>query len=177
MGLYRATLQMKLQRTGCSGIEYFMVLADHNRTLNTSMQEGPTKAIVPVLVMGSAPFSFSYVQPTVVAFDKSAACNASVPDPLDAGIVTQNNGDGYYASVFPNPALVQHAPPVVAVRLTDSHAGYHYVRVPTKFMAYVGAGSWPSAVQLNVSEDLIDYVADKPEDTLLCPKMYQTITG
>ena len=176
-GIYRAKLDMKLQHTTCSAYSYFDVLSDHNRTVSVSLEEGRPKNIVPALVMGSAPFAFSYVQPTVVAFDKSTACNSTVNDPLDAGIVTENDGDGYYASVFPNAALAQHAPAVVAVRLTDSHSGYHYIRVPAKILNYVGMGGWPSSVLLNVNEDVIDYVADKPEDTLLCPHMYQTITN
>lgn len=175
-GIYRARLDMKTNNAICGAYSYFDVLADHNRTVTVSLDEGRPRNLVPALVMGSAPFSFSYVQPTVVAFDKSTACNGQVGDPIDAGIVTENDGDGYYASVFPNAALAQHAPAVVAVRLTDSHAGYHYIRVPAKFLGYVGLGAWPSSVQLNVNEDLIDYVADKPEDTLLCPHMYQTIT-
>jgi hypothetical protein len=176
-GIYRVRLSMKAPRITCSGIAYFTVLADHDRTLSPSMQDGAPRNAVPALVMGTAPLAFSYVQPTVVAFDKSLACNAAVPNSLDAGIVTENDSDGYYAAVFPNNTLVAHAPPVIAVRLTDSHGGYHYIRVPAKFMRYVGMSSWPSSVELNVNEDLIDYVADKPEDTLLCPRMYQTITS
>ncbi len=176
-GVYKTKLDMLAGRRMCTGQAYFAVVVNSNRTLTVSMQDGHAPQAVPALVMGSAPIAFSYVQPTVVAFDKSMSCNGAVPDPLDAGIVTQNDSDGYYASIFPSAALMQHAPPVIAVRLTDSHAGYHYVRVPAKFMNYIGAGSWPSSVLLNVNEDLIDYVADKPEDTLLCPHMYQVITG
>ncbi len=174
-GTYRATLDMKLAHANCGAIKYFGVISDHNRVLGVSMEQGRPQNMVPALVMGTAPFAFSYVSPTVVAFDASTACNAQVSDPLDAAIVTENDEDGYYASIFLNPTLAQHYPAVVAVRLTDSHAGFHYIRVPAKILRYVGRGSWPSTVTLNANEDLIDYVADKPEDTLLCPKMYQTM--
>lgn len=176
-GIYRVSLNMKLRNTACTAVSYFTVMADRPRTLTVSMHEGPPRNVVPALVMGSAPLAFSYVQPTVVAFDKSLACNAGVGDPLDAGIVMENDSDAYYASIFPNPTLIAHAPPVIAVRLTDSHGGYHYIRVPAKFLQYAGRTAWPSTVSLNVNEDVIDYVADKPEDTLLCPHMYQVITG
>ncbi len=175
-GIYRARVSVKVPHGTCSSLVYFSVLADHNRTLAVAPQMGPVQNDVPALVMGTAPFSFSYVQPTVVVFDKSVACKGAVGDPLDAGVVTENDEDAYYASVFDTPVLAQHQPVVVAVRLTDSHAGYHYIRVPAKVLRYVGMGSWPSSVSLNVNEDIIDYVADKPEDTLLCPRMYQTMT-
>jgi hypothetical protein len=118
--------------------------------------------------MGSLPFSFSYVQPTVVALDKTAACNGPVGNSLDAGIATIDDSDGYYASI-PNAALAHNAPPVIAIRMTDSHGDYHYIRVPPK---YTQSGPW--TVKMDVSEDVIDYVADKPEDTLLCPRFYVT---
>lgn len=171
-GTYRAGIKMSVGRVTCSAVQYFTVLPDHNRVLNVSLNDGSARGLVPALVMGTAPFAFSYVQPTVVAFDKSVACNGAVGDPLDAGIQTQNDSDGYYASIYPNATLAQHGPVVVAVRLTDSHGGYHYIRVPAKILGY--SGGWPSSANLNVNEDVIDYVADKPEDTLLCPKMYET---
>jgi hypothetical protein len=173
-GTYRADIKMPVPHAPCSAVTYFTVLMDHNRTLDVSLQEHPAPQPVPTLIMGSAPFSFSYVDPTVVAFDKGTACNAQVGDPIDAGIVTQNDSDGYYASVVPNAVLMQHAPAVLAVRLTDSHGGYHYIRVPPKVFGF--SYRWPSSAKFDVNEDAIDYVADKPEDTLLCPKMYFTST-
>ncbi|HZZ64260.1 MAG TPA: hypothetical protein VFE17_02060 [Candidatus Baltobacteraceae bacterium] len=175
-GMYRAKLDMHAHGATCSAVDYFTVLADHPRTVSISLQQGPVNTVVPALVMGSAPIAFSYVQPTVVALDKSVTCNGPVGDPLSAPIVMENDADAYYATVFPSAILTQHGPPVVAVRLTDSHAGYHYIRVPAKFLQYAGMTPWPSSVSLNVNEDVIDYVADKPEDTLLCPHMYQVIT-
>ncbi len=173
-GMYRAHLDMRTPQVSCAASSYFDVLADHNRTLTVSLNEGPPKMAIPALVMGSAPFSFSYVQPTVVAFDKSVVCNGPVGDPINANIVMENDNDGYYASIFPNAVLAQHAPPVVAVRLTDTHGGYHYIRVPTRFSRELGVGGGLSAMMMDINEDVIDYVADKPEDTLLCPRGYVT---
>jgi hypothetical protein len=150
------------------------VIEDHNRSLNVSLQEGPARPLVPAMVLGGLPFAFSYVQPTVVAFDKSVACNSPVGDPLDVGIVTENDSDGYYANIFPNATLEQHAPPVIAVRMTDSHSGYHYIRVPSKFARSLADLHGLTSMELDINEDVIDYVADKPEDTLLCPKGYVT---
>jgi hypothetical protein len=171
-GLYHAKFTMRYARVSCAADQWFTVLADHNRTLNVSLQEGPLKRQMQAMVMGSVPFAFSYVQPTVVAFDKSVACNGPVGDPLDAGIITQNDNDGYYADIFPNTTLLQHSPPVIAVRMTDSHGGYHYIRIPAKFSRYAAEGG--ASMKMDVNEDVIDYVADKPEDTLLCPHEYVT---
>ena len=173
-GLYRAKLALNYQRASCGGTVWFTVLADHNRTLSVSLQNGTGQILAPAIVMGSLPFAFSYVQPTIVAFDKSVTCNGPVGDPLDAGIVTENDSDGYYANIFPNATLAQHAPPVVAVRMTDSHAGYHYIRVPTRFSRELNDPRGLSSLEMDINEDVIDYVADKPEDTLLCPKGYVT---
>jgi hypothetical protein len=62
----------------------------------------------------------------------------------------------------------------VAVRLKDSHGGYNYIRVPGEFLGM--SLGWPSTGTFNVNEDVIDWIADKPEDTMLCPRLYKTIT-
>lgn len=175
-GTYRAAVKMPVAHAPCSAVTYFTVLPDHNRTLDISLQAHASPQPVPTLIMGTAPFAFSYVDPTVVAFANGTACNSQVGDPLDAGIVTQNDSDGYYASVLPNAQLIQQrGPAVLAVRLTDSHGGYHYIRVPPKVFGF--SYRWPSSAKFDVNEDAIDYVADKPEDTLLCPRMYETSSG
>lgn len=171
-GVYRASVGLKARKITCSAVQYFAVAMDHNRNLNLSLAERPSMPIVPALVYGAAPFAFAYVQPTVVLFDRNVKCGAAVGDPLSAAIDSQNDSDGYYASITPTRDLIQHQPVVVAVRLTDSRGNYHYVKVPTNFMTF--SASWPSAGTLNANENLIDYVADKPEDTLLCPKFYET---
>jgi hypothetical protein len=63
---------------------------------------------------------------------------------------------------------------VVALRLTDSQGGYHYLRVPTNFLGW--SEKWPSSGRVDVNEDVIDLVQPKPEDTLLCPREYETET-
>ena len=89
---------------------------------------------------------------------------------MNADIRLETDSDGYYASIFPSPALASVMPAVVAMQLKDAQGGFHYVRLPGQ----VYFSPWPSLLSFNVSEDVIDYVADKPEDTLLCPRMYKT---
>lgn len=173
-GLYRLDVQLQAPRVSCSASEFFAVVTDHNRNIALTLQEGKARAAIPVLIYGAAPFSFAYAQPTVVLFDgRAAKCNAAVPDPVGSDY-TQNDADGYYATIFPTPALLQHMPLVPTVRLTDSRGNYHYIKVANNFITF--SSGWPSAGTLNVNEDEMDYIADKPEDTLLCPKMYETIT-
>jgi hypothetical protein len=170
-GVYRIQLTANAGKTPCSAVEYFTVLNGHNRSLDIALQNGPpTKTVVPMLVEGESPFSFAYVQPTLMLFGKTAKCNGPVGDPINADIRVTSDSDGYYAQIFPNSALAQAWPVVVVMQMKDSQGGYHYVRLPGE----PGFSRWPSVLSFNVSENVIDYVADKPEDTLLCPRMYKT---
>lgn len=173
-GLYRADLSMKAGHATCSVVQYFAVLIDHDRSINVQLQDRPDSMHVPALIQGDAPMSYSYVEPTVTVFGNDTKCNGPVGNPVGADIDQQNDSDGFYASVYPNPALERSKPFVVAVRLKDSQGGYHYLRVPGNFLTMTV--QWPSSGQMNVTEDVIDYVQDKPEDTLLCPKMHETMT-
>jgi hypothetical protein len=172
-GEYRVSLRMKSRGITCSAMQYFAVAPGQSRAIDMSIEEHPKQLPTPLLVYGSAPFAFSYVQPTVLVFEKNTQCNAPVGNPLDMDIVTQNDADGYYASVYPRPELVRREV-VVAVRLTDSRGDYHYIRVPSKMMYF--SSEWPSVANVDVNDAMIDFVAGKPEDTLLCPRFYSTIT-
>ncbi len=171
-GIYRATVRMRAGKSVCSGVRYFAVLLDHNRSLTIQLQDGRAAGPVPTLIMGTAPFAYSYLQPTVLVFGADTKCNGPVGSAIDTGIDQINDSDAYYASVYPTRALTRTPSMTVALRLKDSQGGYHYVRVPGNFLTM--SGSWPNAAQMNVSEDVVDYVADKPEDTMLCPREYET---
>lgn len=173
-GTYRMALSAKANGSQCGDVDYFTVLSGRDRSLDVPLDPGTPKPVVPMLVMGESPFSFAYVHPTLMVFGHSTKCNGPVGNPVGADIRVQSDSDGYYASIFPNQALAQVMPAVMAMQLQDSQGGYHYVRLPTD----VTFTRWPSMTHFNVSEDVIDYVADKPEDTLLCPRMYKTtVTG
>jgi hypothetical protein len=172
-GIYRASVTMKAGKATCSTVQYFSVQPDHNRTLTVHLQDGPNPPVmVPTIITGTAPFAFSYVEPTVIVFTADTKCNGPVGNPVDVNIDQETDNDGYYASVFPSAALAGKGPFVLAVRLKDSQGGYHYVRVPAEFLGM--SPRWPSMGQFDVTEDVVDYVQDKPEDTLLCPRLYKT---
>lgn len=174
-GSYRASIRMHVGKITCSGMQYFAVLLNHNRSLTVQLHRRMAFAPPPTIVMGTAPFAFSYVQPTVMVFGPGTKCNGAVGTPLNVRIDEVNDSDGYYASIYPTAALTPRAHYVVAVRMTDTQGGYHYVRVPSDFVGM--SGSWPVLAQFNVTQNVIDWTAGKPEDTLLCPRLYKTETS
>jgi hypothetical protein len=107
-----------------------------------------------------------------MVFTGDTKCNGPIGNPVNADIDQVNDSDGYYASVYPSAALAGKGPYVLAVRLKDSQGGYHYIRVPAEFLGM--SPRWPSMGTFDVTEDVVDYVQDKPEDTLLCPRLYKT---
>lgn len=174
-GVYRADVDLKAGKTNCSATQFFGVVSGHDRTIGITLQDKRTPQPVPTLVFGSAPFSFAYAQPTVVLFDsKSVKCDAEVPDPLQIGDATQNDADGYYATIYPTKDIFAHEPLVPAVRITDSRGDYHYIKVSQDFIRFSGM-AWPSVGTLNVDDNVMQYIAGTKEDTLLCPKMKEVI--
>ncbi len=171
-GTYRIVMSVPKYR--CSGVDYMHVLQDHDRSLNTKIVDGLADATAPVLILGSLPLSFAYVQPAVVMFPAALRCNAAVGDPQTDGIDNELEQDAYYAAIR-TPALY-HQPIAVtlAVRLQDSSGGFHYIRVPWKFSS---GYTWPSIGQLNVDDGLIGWAAEQTEDILLCPRFYGTSVG
>jgi hypothetical protein len=109
-----------------------------------------------------------------MVFGGDTKCNGPIGTPIDAGIDQENDSDAFYATVYPNERLLRSRTMVVALRLTDSQGGYHYLRVPTNFLGW--SEKWPSSGRVDVNEDVIDLVQPKPEDTLLCPREYETET-
>lgn len=128
-----------------------------------------------MLLSGAAPQSFLYVQPTFVLFDKNAAvCNKPIPPALPTQIVVENDQDAYYAWLY-HDASAGYAPQLLAMRLRTPTHQYHYVRVPIPFPTpWMG---WPTSIQFDVTQEMVDSLAGEPVDTLLCPKLWQTHAG
>lgn len=169
-GYYLARASMHVGKVTCSGNMYFPVIADHNRELHMQLQNGMLMVPRPTIIYGDLPGEFAYVSPTVVVFGKDTKCDGSVGTPIDTKIDQQNDEQAYYATVYPTAELMRNAPFTLALRLTDSSGGYHYLRMPANFL-----GDVPSLDELDVKDALIDFIAAKPEDTLLCPRGYETI--
>jgi hypothetical protein len=170
-GVYRIDVAVPKYR--CGGVEFMYVLADHDRSINVALSDSFVKVQVPVvLVFGSLPMSFAYVQPTVVTFSPQVPCNGKVSDPAPSGIDNQIEQDAYYATVR-TPALYRQPKAVtVALQLKDASGGYHYLRIPLQVEP--GRYAWPNRFLIPIDDAAADFVAQEPEETLLCPKGYST---
>ena len=70
-GIYR--LDVAAPKYGCATTDYLFFISGHNRSVQRELADPPLPSPArPVLLSGTAPQSFLYVQPTFVIFDKSA---------------------------------------------------------------------------------------------------------
>jgi hypothetical protein len=169
-------LAVEAPKYRCSASDYLVLISDRSRSVRETLSDppGPPPA-KPVLLSGEAPQSFLYVNPTFVLFDKgAAACKKPVPAQLPTQIVVENDQDGYYVWLYPDASAAPGSQQL-ALRLRTPTHQYHYVRIPVPFpVPWTG---WPTSIQLNVTEDMVDGIASEPVDTLLCPKMWRTSAG
>jgi hypothetical protein len=173
-GIYSLVVEAPKYR--CAASDYLFFIAGHDRSINEKLSDPPMPSPPrPVLLSGTAPQSFLYVQPTFVLFDKSqAACNKPVPAPLSAQITVENDQDAYYTWLYSDPSATAGSQQL-ALRLRTPTHQYHYVRIPIPFpVPWTG---WPQSIQFNVTEDMVDGLAGEPVNTLLCPKLWQTSAG
>ncbi len=174
-GIYR--LDLVVPKYGCSATDYLTFISGLNRSISETLNDAPAPAPPqPVLLSGTAPQSFLYVQPTFVLFDKSSvACDKPLPAPLDARVTVENDQDAYYAWFYSGGSSPTGAPEQLALRLRTPTHQYHYVRIPIPFP--IPWSGWPSSIQFNVTEEMVDALAGDPVNTLLCPKLWRTSAG
>jgi hypothetical protein len=172
-GIYR--LDVSAPKYGCSLQDYLFFIDGHDRSISETLNDRPGALLQPVLLSGTAPQSFLYVQPTFVLFDKRAiTCNKPIADPLSSHIVVENDQDAYYAWFYSEPANAA-VPQQLALRLRTPTHQYHYVRIPIPFP--IPWSGWPSSIQFNVTQEMVDVLAGEPVNTLLCPKLWRTSAG
>ncbi|MGA8575095.1 MAG: hypothetical protein WB609_05310 [Candidatus Cybelea sp.] len=173
-GTYR--LDLAAPRYRCSATDYLFFIAGNDRSVTEKLADASAPAApAPVLLSGTAPQSFLYVTPTFVLFDKSqSVCDKALPQPLPTNVAVENDQDGYYVSLYPDPSASPGSQQL-ALRLRTPTHQYHYVRVPISFP--MPPSGWPTNVRLDVTEDMIDGLAGDPVNTLLCPKMWRTSAG
>jgi hypothetical protein len=172
-GTFRLDLSTAKYR--CSASDYVFFIAGHDRSITENLNDEPGAApTMPVLLSGTAPQSFLYVQPTFMLFDKSTvACNKPLPQPLATNVRVENDQDAYYAWLYDSSSSA--APQQLTLRLRTPTHQYHYVRVPVPLP--LPWGGWPQSIEFNVTEDMVDELAGEPVDTLLCPKLWRTSAG
>jgi hypothetical protein len=169
-------LQLQAPKYGCSASDYLFFIGGQTRSITERLNDASTAAArKPMLLSGTAPQSFLYVQPTFVLFNKSqVTCNKPVGQPLPTDAVVENDQDSYYVELYADPSAA-YGSQQLALRLRTPTHQYHYVRIPIAFPA--PWGGWPMNVILNITEDMVDGLATEPTDTLLCPKMWETSAG
>ena len=173
-GIY--ALDVEAPKYRCAGSDYLFFISGHDRSVSEKLNDPPgLPPPRPVLLSGTAPQSFLYVQPTFVLFDKSqVTCNKPVPAALPTQILVENDQDAYYAWLASDPSASLGSQQL-ALRLRTPTHQYHFVRVPIPFpIPWTG---WPQSIQFNVTEDMLDALAGDPVGTLLCPKLWQTSAG
>ncbi len=172
-GLYR--LDVAAPKYRCSATDYVYFIAGQDRSITEKLSDPPVPPPpTPLLLSGTAPQSFLYVQPTFVSFDKSAAtCGKPVPQPLPLHIVVENDQDSYYAWLYSDAS--GNTQQQLTLRLRTPTHQYHYVRIPMPFP--VPWAGWPQTIILNVTEDMVDGLAGEQVNTLLCPKFWKTSAG
>jgi hypothetical protein len=176
-GIYRLDIEAPKYR--CSATDYLVFMSDHDRSITENLSDAPPPPPpMPALLSGTAPQSFLYVEPTFVLFAKNSVdCNKPVPQPLASHIVVENDQDGYYAWWYSDASAAAEGPVLLALRLRTPTHQYHYVRIPIHSPLPIPWGGWPSSIQLNVTQDMVDGLASEPVNTLLCPRMWQTSAG
>lgn len=172
-GTYR--IRLNVPKYQCSDVDYVQVLQDRDRDMKTQLSDGHAVNVVPAIVAGTLPISFSYAQPQVVVFGPGLKCGAPVTAPVPVDIVFDQEPDAFYASIYTPDFYKGPNSVTAAVRLTDSSGGYHYIRMPLEFTP--ASYGWPVVEQFNITYDVVDYAAQQPEDVLLCPKLYKTSSG
>jgi len=169
-GVYNARVSVRNVR-GCVGSEFLAVLPERDREITVDLSRA-NQPMSPALLAGDAP---AYVDPTIVLFGAATTCNNPVGMPTNDVIDAVTESQAFYANIYSPAAIADRRSRVVALRLTDSSGGYHYIRLPVDFP--MSPNAWPFFQLFNITTDVIDFAAGKPEDVLLCPRLQKTSAG
>ena len=168
-GSYR--LRAEVAGVGCTAMAFEQFIPDHDRVISLALSDEPQAPVVPLLIVGTAPQSFLYIHPTYVLLDKGSVCNKPVGDELPIHVDVENDQDAYYGWLYFDPPYDK--PAQLALRLRTSTHQYHYVRIPVPYPP--GRSAWPSVMQFDVSQDMVDMLATQPTGVLLCLKLWETM--
>ncbi|HEY8314154.1 MAG TPA: hypothetical protein VIG51_08240 [Candidatus Baltobacteraceae bacterium] len=167
-GIYRLMLATP-KPAPCSGVDYVAVLPDHDRDVSATLYDGAAQPMTSLVVAGDRP---SYIHMAVMMFDGRVTCGGPVGNPAADAIDNVTGPGAYYASIYSPASAKDPKSRVVAMQIMDSSGGYHYLHVPTDFPQFLSG--WPQYQRYDVTMDVVQYAATKPEDTLLCPPLNRT---
>jgi hypothetical protein len=168
-------MEISAPQYNCNAVDFIHVLPEHDRTISEQLVDGPPQLPQPMLLSGTAPQSFLYLQPTYVLFDKSQQCSQPVGDPIPVHLVVENDEDSFYVWLYPDASLFARGSEILAMQLQTPTGEDHYIRLKIPFpMPWRG---WPADITFNVRESDADYLATQPTGVLLCPKLFETSSG
>lgn len=172
-GVFRITVTAP--KYNCSSTSYQVFLDGETRNVKETLTAGHPAPRQPTLLVGTAPQAFIFQNPTFVLLDKSIACDKPVDSTLDADMVTEYDASSFHLWLYPTPAILARGAVTVAFKLTSSTGDDQYVRL--KFPYPQPWHGWPFTLQFNLPENIVDWLASQPKETLLCPKIYETSGG
>ncbi len=165
-------LSAAVPQYGCSVSDFITILDGHDRSVNETLASGAPPPPKSMLVSGSSPQSFLYVNPTFVLLNKNtSACDKPAVNFVPLQVNVENDQDAYYAALDINPSEIS-GPVQLALRLKTPTHQYHYIRVPLAFPP--PWGGWPEMVHFDVTQDEVNGLATAPVNTLLCLKLWET---
>lgn len=162
-GTFRAT--MLAAQGECGMIDYWAFISESPRTIEATLATTPPPQEPLVLLDGRAPESFLSADPQFALLPKNTPCATPISDPPPAKFRLENDGSSFY--VWMNLNDIHDS--LLALQVETATGEYHYVRLRPKLDTWTG---FPSTVEIDLSEDTLDWLAGQPVDTLLCPHMY-----
>jgi len=168
-------MQMVSAPYRCSAVDWIYIINEHRRTISEQLSDGMAQLSHPMMLDGTAPQSFLYLQPTYVLFDKTLQCNQPVPNPIPAKVRIENDDDSFYVWIEQTPDLYQRGGAQIALQMQTPTGDYHYIRLKIPFPT-PWAG-FPDNIQFNATVDEMDWLSGQPTGVLLCPRLFRTSAG
>jgi hypothetical protein len=159
----------------CAAQDYIYIIEDHQRTINEQLSDGVPPTTEPMIIAGSAPQSFLYLQPQYILLDKNTQCNQPVGDPIPIKTTIENDQDSFYIWMYPDASHFQRGQEMVTLQLQTPTGESHYIRLKIPFPE--PWGGFPNTIQFNVTDDEVDWLAGQPTGVLLCPRLFRTSAG
>lgn len=172
-GLYQ--MQLLSPQYGCYGRDFVFIIADHQRDIKETLYQGRPPAPEPLLIEGTAPASFLYLNPQYVLFPPNTPCNKPVPNTIPIKVTEENDEDSFYIWMYPDASNYERGQQMIALQLQTPTGDDHYIRLKIPFP--IPWGGFPTSIQFNVSEDEVDWLSGQPTGVLLCPKLFRTSAG
>jgi hypothetical protein len=159
----------------CSDADWLYVINEHNRVIDEQLADGMAQIPRPMLLDGTAPQSFLYLQPTYVVLDKGIQCGQPVPDPIPVKVRLENDEDSFYVWIDQPKELYDRGGAQIALQMQTPTGEAHFIRLKIPYPATWGG--FPDNIQFNATVDEADWLSGQPTGVLLCPKLFRTSAG